>query len=410
MVLLFAFLPFSFGLLHDMSDALYAVRYLMDIIWVLMMVVMVCYGRYARKQHLSKLVLWVVAFLLITLSAFVVQYQSVLYYLWGVRNNFRFYVAFFAIAIYLQRDDVEKVWKGFDILFWISVALAVVQFFALGLKQDYLGGIFGTKSGVNGAANVFFLIVIVKSIVFCIERKEKIWLCLLKCVAALLIAALAEMKFFFVEVIVVIGLALLITNFSWRKLYLVIGVLCAILLGAVVLSTVFSNWDEWLSIGWFLETATSKLGYTGRGDVNRLNAISRVNELWLKEWTQRILGMGMGNCDTASYAILNTPFFQQYGDMHYTWFSYAITYLENGYVGLIFYFGFFVLVYCGILRIEKKSESMTQTYCRIGRIMAIMCMIISIYNNSLRTETGYMSYFVLAVPFALNNYEGSRDV
>ena len=109
--------------------------------------------------------------------------------------------------------------------------------------------------------------------------------------------------------------------------------------------------------------------------------------------------MGLGNCDTSSFAIVNTPFFEQWGHMHYTWMSYAIMYLECGWVGLIFYFGFFVLVYLQIQKIEKRSEGIARTYCRISKIMAILCPLIAVYNSSLRAESAYMAYFVLAIPF-----------
>ena len=87
--------------------------------------------------------------------------------------------------------------------------------------------------------------------------------------------------------------------------------------------------------------------------------------------------------------------------MHYTWMSYATMYLECGWIGLIFYFGFFVLVYFKVLKIERNCSAGWKGYCRITRIVAVLCLIISVYNSSLRTEAGYMAYFVLAVPFAI---------
>ena len=131
-----------------------------------------------------------------------------------------------------------------------------------------------------------------------------------------------------------------------------------------------------------------------------MNAIPVINELWLTNGWKQIFGFGLGNCDTSGFAIVNTPFFERFGDLHYTWLSYAMMYLECGWIGLIFYFGFFVLVYFKIRRIEKNCIPTVKAYCRIARIMAVLCVVISVYNSSLRTEAGYMAYFVLAVPFA----------
>lgn len=405
---LLIFLPFCLGTLNDLLGLPYAIRYALDAAWLLLLFVLICYGRSVKGTGMKGLTVWVVLFFILTLAVFPVQYQSPFYYLWGLRNNFRFYAAFFAFAAFLKEEEITDSLKWFDILFWIDIVVSVVQYFGMGLEQDNLGGLFGTESGVNGFANLFFLIVIAKSLVFYLEKKEHTWLCVLKCVAALFVAALAEMKFFFVELIVVIVLAVLFTNFTWRKLLLIVGGGAAIVGGAAILTTVFPLWGQWFNLEWFLKTATSDVGYTGSGDLNRLNAIPQINELWLKHWSQRIFGMGLGNCDTASFDVVNTPFFRQHGDMHYTWISYAMMYLETGYIGLLFYFGFFVLVYFGAYRIEKRSEGIARTYCRVSRIMAVMCAIIAVYNSSLRGEAAYMAYFVLAIPFVFGKRERYR--
>ena len=35
----------------------------------------------------------------------------------------------------------------------------------------------------------------------------------------------------------------------------------------------------------------------------------------------------------------------------------------------------------------------------MGMIMSIVCFILTFYNSSLRMETGYIAFFVLALPF-----------
>ena len=167
----------------------------------------------------------------------------------------------------------------------------------------------------------------------------------MKCAAVLVVAALAELKFFFVEFAIILALASLFTGFTWRKFAIILGGILGLAVCATLLMEIFPIFEGWFSFDRMLETATSDKGYTSSGDLNRLTAIPRINELWLTHWSQRVFGMGLGNCDTSSFAIVNTPFFEQYGHMHYTWMSYAIMYLECGWVGLIFYFGFFALVY-----------------------------------------------------------------
>lgn len=394
-------MPFGFGLLNELLGLPWAIKYMLDVAWVLLMVLCALNEKFTCTRHITNTFLWSIGFAVYTVLVYLVEFQSPLYYLWGFRNNFRFYAAFIAFCSFLKPNDIKDYLKVFDWLFWVNTGVSLIQYFGFELSGDFLGGIFGAESGSNAFTNLYFLIVICKSVVFCMEKKESLFRCLLKCAASLVVATLAEMKFYFVELLLVVMLAVLFTSFSWRKLWIILGALAAVTLCAAMLASLFPNFSGWFSVEWFLETALSQKGYTGSNDLNRLNAIPQINELWLKNWGQRLFGLGLGNCDTSGFAIVNTPFFERYGDMHYTWLSYAMIYLETGYIGLAFYFGFFVLVYRAIRKMEKKMDGVALSYCRISRIMCILCAVISVYNASLRAEPGYMAYFVLAIPFAL---------
>lgn len=389
--------PFVIGALSELLGLPWAIRYLADVAWCLL-------GGYlliAKRRGVQMQELWVLAFLGYVLLSYLPQWQSPLYFLWGVRNNFRFYVAFFAFTTFLDREKAEKIFRLFDALFWLDVAAAGVQFCLLGLKGDHLGGLFGTQTGSNGYTNIFFLVIVVKSVVFCLDRREKIALCLAKCAAALAVAALAELKFFFVEFVLVIALAVLMTGFSWRKVLLLIAAAAGVMAGVALLTELFPGFDGWFSWAWFREMATTDRGYTSSGDLNRLNAVEQINRLWLKSGWKKCFGLGLGNCDTSSYPLLQTPFYEANGEMHYLWISYAALYLETGWIGLLFFFGFFVLVFFGIGKCEKRPDDVSCSYRKVGQMMALLCPVLAVYNSSLRAEAGYLAYFALAVPFAI---------
>ena len=395
-------MPFWLGTLREFLGLPSAIQYLLDAVWCLLLAYMF------RSRHKGPLILRVCVwlFLIYTALVYLVQFQSPLYYLWGIRNNFRFYAAFFAFCLFLNQRDADDYFRLFDKLFWVDIAVSLVQFFLLEKKGDHLGGLFGVESGANGYTNTFFCIILTKSVIFYLGKKEKMLACVAKFVAAIIIAALAELKFFFVEAVLIIILAVLFTDFSWRKVLIICGGLVGILAGVMLLVKIFPNFTGFFSWEWMWKTAISNKGYTSSGDINRLNAISQINEYWLTGKWSRFFGMGLGNCDTAGFEIVNTPFFKAYGDMHYTWLSHAMMYLECGWIGLMFYFGFFVLVYFKALKIEKTCGIGWKSYCRITRIVAVLCLIISVYNSSLRMEAGYMAYFVLAVPFTAAKTEG----
>ena len=396
--------PFLLEGLTGLLDMPRAIAYTCDAAWCLLLGYIFLSGRRGDQP----LGIWIWLFFIYTVLTYLPQWQSPLYYLWGMRNNFRFYAAFFAFAVFLKAADIADYWNLFDKLFWVDIAASVYQFFLLGIDGDQLGGLFSTETGGNGYTNIFFLIIVTKSIVFYLEKRESLSGCIAKCGAALVVAALAELKFFFVEVVIVMVLVVLFTSFSWRKLAVILGGTVGVMLCVSLLTSLFPGWMGWFSLEWLLEVASSDRGYTSSGDLNRLNAIRQINELWLTDGWKQMFGLGLGNCDTSTYAILQTPFNTAYNRMHYIWFSHAMMYLETGWIGLLFYWGFFVLVFFQVRKIERRCEGTARSYCRVARIMAVLCVGISIYNSSLRTEAAYMAYFVLAVPFSMNRQQMCR--
>ena len=163
-------------------------------------------------------------------------------------------------------------------------------------------------------------------------------------------------------------------------------------------SIVFPNILNHLSIQSLLETATSDKGYTGDGDLNRLTTIPIISNSFLTTTMEKLFGLGLGNCDTSTFSFLQTPFHLSYSYLNYTWFSTAFVFLELGYTGLLFFFGFFALIFF-LSRKVARTSGPDKIYCHIASILAICCVLIAIYNASLRTEASYMAYFVLALPF-----------
>jgi len=404
LIWLIVVMPLLCGAMIDFLGVPGSLKYSLDIVWGLLALYLLLSVREKHSQTygVKQISIWATVFFLYTLLAYIPQYQSVLYYAWGIRNNFRYYIAFFAFVAFLKTEDIGYYFSLFDKLFWVNAVITVVQYFAFGVYGDHLGGIFGYATGCNGYTNLFFVIISAKTLIGYLNKTESLKKCFVKCVTMLAIAAIAELKFFYIEFWIIIVMLVLSADFSWRKLYIIIFGTLGVILGAYGLMILFPNFAGFLSVEGILEIAASKKGYTSSGDLNRLTAIPIISRRFLKTGAQQFFGLGLGNCDTSSFEFLNTPFFRKNGWLHYSWMSYAEMYLECGWIGLVFYFGFFVLVYFGANRVRKTSTGMKNTYCRIAMIMAVICMAISIYNNSLRTESGYMAYFVLALPFTKN--------
>lgn len=390
--------PFLFGTLNSLLGAPWAVRYLADIAWGMLLLLMLRYHRSLNLQPVQYLLIWVLLFLSFTALVYPAQYQSALYYLWGFRNQFRFYVAFFAFATMLTQNSAEHFLKRMDQLFWLNASVTLIQFL-MGLKGDLLGGIFGAEKGVNSYTNLFLLIILTKSILCYLGKQENLGLCIAKYAVASAIAAMAELKFFFFEIGFVLLLAFLLTGFTRRKLALILVSALAFTAGIWLMCRLFPSLQGWFSLKNMLESALDNAGYTSSGDLNRLGGIRVINETWLTRWPQRIFGLGLGNCDTAAFPLVSTPFYQANAASHYTWMSYTMVYLETGYVGLVFYFGFFLGCFASAAKAARRPGA-NPLFCRMAQIMALCCVLIGIYNSSLRGESGYMAYFILALPYA----------
>lgn len=343
--------------------------------------------------------IWVFLFLLYAVLGYMFHFQSIVFCLWGVRNNFRFYLFFILCLMIFKRRDIHYFCNIFYCFFYLNVIVVSVQYWIMGFKQDYLGGMFGTEKGNNGWMNILLIIVMSKVVLDYLNKREKLTKCTFKIACSTYIAVLSEMKFYFVEMIVIVAIALVITNFSWRKFILIISVTGIILLGGNLLMFIYPEWNEFFSLNSFLTIGLDEKGYTGIGDLNRLSGVKTIATQYMDTVSHFLFGYGIGNCDyNASFSFLRTPFYETYGWLHYTWMSVTFIFFEMGAIGLFFFFGFFLVVLWNIRKQPFRTREMKEVG-QWAQIVAILCLFIGIYNASLRTDAAYMIYLVLSFPF-----------
>lgn len=398
------FFPFLFAGLIELFHFPSAIKYLCDILWGFLFILLVIQRRGTSKEY-QFLKWFVILFLFYTLIGYGLNMQSALRYVWGLRNNFRFYFLFLGCGYFLKKKDIDIYLSYMDKIFWLNAALCIIQYFLLGKRQDYLGGIFGVEKGCNTYMNIFLVLIVIKSILFYLNKKESLLSCGVRCGTSFLVAAGAELKFFYVEFIIILIAAILITDFTWKKIWIIIGGTVGILTGILLLINLYPGFADIFSLNGLLAYASNSDGYTGKGDLNRLTAVATIRSHFFKTRLKQLIGMGLGSCETASYGFLTSTFYVKYSYLNYTWFSTAFIFLEMGYIGLLFFFGFFAIVFCIAKKIAKQEKE-NKVYCQITMIAAMCCILIGIYNSSLRTEAGYMMYLVLAFPIMLQNKSG----
>lgn len=400
--------PFLIAPLTQLLRMPSAIKYVLDICWLLVLANMISSA--GKRKKINKMAYqlqnWVLMFAIFTMINYIVNYQSIFYYLWGLRNNFRGYVLFFAVVYYLKCEDVDKILKIFDKIFWINAVIMLFQFGILGYEQDYLGGVFGVEKGCNGYVNIFFCLIMIITYMQYIGGEVTIKKLLLELTVMLILAAMAEIKFFYVEFIIILAVASLVTKFSWKKLLIIVGAIIALIIGYKVFLTIFPKIE--LSFDVLYDYASSDRGYTSHGDLNRLNFLNTIDRQFLSTWNKRLFGLGLGNCDyAAGIDFLTTAFARKYSDLlHYSWMSTTFMYLENGWLGLIFFFGFFVLV-CIKSKKMLKESNVNKKICAIALLSGIVAIVNGFYNISMRIEACYMVYFLMAIPWCKKEGEDS---
>lgn len=404
-------IPFCLSFLMDFLNFPSFIKYTVDIAWLILLMFLFVGKVIILKRNITALLVIAGGWFLYVSLVYLFNYQSIFYYLWGIRNNFRFYIAFAAFATFLDYDDIFSSLKFIDLLFWINVPVSLFQFFVLGYRQDYLGGIFGVERGCNAFSTILFLVVVAKSLLMYFEGSENTIVCFLKSGFSLTIAAMAELKFYFILFILLMIISILMTKFSWRKLLALFAVAVLMMFAGSILTVVFGAHEK-LTFERIVELVTSD-NYATAEDLGRFTALPKISKNILTEWHSKVFGMGIGNCDTSAFAICNTPFYKTHENMHYSWFSSAFIFLETGYLGLTVNLSFYVAVL--LLTIKKlKLQHGNKLFCQIGLIFSIICLILTFYNSALRKEVGYIAYFALALPFvsesSVKNNRNGLDV
>ena len=375
-------------------------KYLLDITLGLLVITML----FKKKKQISKesdfLKKFIVTFFFLTMIVYLFNYQSFLYYLWSFRNNFRGYIIFVAAIYYFDKNDISDIFKFLNVMFYINTIIMLIQFIVLGYKQDNLGGIFGVETGCNAYINMFFCIILVIDYVGYFQRKVKLTTFIFKACVLLILSGMAELKFFYIEFVALMVIGFFVVKGQVKKFLICIGGLAILGIGLNTIRSVFPNIE--MGVTQLIEYAMSTKGYTSSGDLNRLFFFSQVNELFLTTPLRRIFGLGMGNCDYATgIPFLTSPFATMYQDrLHYGWMSTSFMYLEAGYLGLFFLFGFFAII-CILCYIRSKTEVdlKSKYYYKIGVLIGIVAIMNGMYNISLRIESCYIIYLVLAIPF-----------
>ena len=172
-----------------------------------------------------------------------------------------------------------------------------------------------------------------------------------------------------------------------------------IVLAILLLDSITPGWANWFRPSNIWAYVVDAGGYTGAGDMNRLTAIPLSWTNFLNTIPQKLFGLGLGNCDSAPIYFLTSPFYNDYAYLRYNWFTSSMILLETGLIGTLLYLAFFVIIFFSALYRLRKGGGNPLLY-QMAMVLAPMCLVLFLFDSSMRTEPAYMMYFALALPIA----------
>ena len=372
-----------------------AIVYLTDIIVVLIIILQFRSIKQGIKLSPVKPQLYIVgAIVLCMILGAVVNLANPILFLWGFRNNIRFFVFFFLCVALLSKKDIKRFVSIFKVFFVMNVVMISFQYFVQGYRDDFLGGFFGVASGCN--AYVCVTLCIITAIVMAEFNSSEMTLgkVFIYCVY---VATVCELKIYFLEFVLIVVIQLLYTKPSKKTIGICIAIGLILVIGFNFIKRYNPAILRILLDNDTMEYYLSGNGYTNSGDLNRLTAVQKLYSMFFRgDRVHSLFGFGLGSCDYSNFSFLQSAFYKKYEYLHYRWFSHSWVYLEQGSVGLILLISFFVSIAVYIIGKRKQNRN---TYDLMVFSFLPTCLIGLIYNNALEMETAYIIALMCALPF-----------
>lgn len=338
----------------------------------------------ARCVAIFVLLFWLVA----TSSAILNGIELVLYF-WAFRNTFRLFGFLYCCVRLLSSHDVENLMKFFLAFFWVNVLVCSFQYFALGTGQDNTNGLFGSGSGGNAMINILMFSVTAYHLFGYNVGKIRLWQVISVAAACCYISAIAEIKVFYVELPLLIGLVALLQKPSFKTVLLIALVLLFLVAGIQVLTAFNPYFTNYFTLDNIIESS-SKGGYSNADNLNRLTAVSTLDRMFMRTSRDHMLGLGFGAGQYSQF--FESSLYSVYGEiLNWSWFTDAVVFLETGWLGLSLYVAILGAVAFGTFR-KRRAFNAGPAVLRMSLSVVLLSLLLIVYNCTLTTDPG--CYFI----------------
>lgn len=306
--------------------------------------------------------------------------------LFSSRNWFRGLLMFYFCVCTIKKEQIKKIYNLIKVLYVVDFSVSLIKFIFLNIKWDDLSGIFWD----NGATNVFLCISLIVVLVEYCSKTDNIVFFSFVCLSSMITSALSEIKVYFFEfwLIILLSIFLLcIQNIRHKErielkkiIYVIIFSFVSFVVGLWIMATIYPDTMTILSsiagYNWYEET--SRTAYL----ISRSKAFSEINDMFFFDSAKyNLFGFGFGT----TFAI-NT---------HLFYACHQKLYFEGGIINYLLFNA--IIIGIGIKNFVVIIKGKYDTvYNKISLVMAIICVILTIYDSSMYKEISYVIYFVLA--------------
>lgn len=335
----------------------------------------------------------------------ILRHMSIGVYLKGILNFYRFYIFFFATIKYLDSDDVSNIFGIVDKIFIINVVLSFYEYFILGCEQDFLGGIFGISYGGNVGLNILLCFFAAWYALKYLNKNIKLYTFLSVEIVSILIATMAELKIYYIEIIVIMIIAALLVRPNRNTIKIILASVAILTIGFYALSIIF---PKQLAI---LMDSDKFSKYAGgsyvTGSLGRMTMFQELEEIFFQDYPLvRLFGFGIGTFDGTS----NSYWATTYSYLRAGWFGNSYILLNLGYVGLIAVYMFYINSAWKAFKWRKKAGK-DKIYMDFTIIMVVIILVSMWYNQTIATGTvGYLLNLVLSIPLILHKEKIQNNI
>lgn len=317
-------------------------------------------------------------------------------YIKGLLNFYRYFIFFFAVIKYCDFSDIKEIFKILEKIFIVNLILCCYEYFVMGCEQDFLGGIFGITYGGNVGLNALLCFFSALYALRYLNKKVSIISFIAVEIISVLLATMAELKIYYIELIVIMILVVLLVKPNRNTIKIIASSVLILCVGIYALSIIF---PRQLTI---LMDGDKFSNYAGgsyvTGSLGRITMFQELEGYFFQDYPMvRIFGFGIGTFDPTSSSYWADTF----SYLRAGWFGNSCILLNLGYIGLVAMYIFYInLARKSFVWGRKYREE--KIYMDFTIVMIVIILISMWYNSTILSGTiAYLLNFVIAVPIII---------